>query len=172
MRTNGTRALTKSVAVANRTMFTRNETVPVPFTLDALPADNMLMGFLRVRSRAMWLAGISVFFRTPPGSRHSQIEFSFQAGNGASVAAASMTVRGVKLGQELSVLPNYPLPVGSIWQTRINLGGDTDYLPSGIELVYHLRFAQGAGITPDNYSNALIAQGIGFWTIEENFVVI
>jgi hypothetical protein len=159
------RKYSKAKANGNRVVWTSQEPMSVPYSLDGMLYNNAEWGIFTVTGRDLYCLGFRVDFRVPGGDPVLQCNIL--------AAGARLYLNGVTMGGEKAITPSLRMPVGSSWKFRMELespdGSDLSF-PQGVTATYRLCYAQGA-LPPLPASGDPLAQGIGFERIGSTFVV-
>lgn len=160
----------KTVAAANRVVWTGREVLPVAYTLNGLVTDGAELGIFRVTGRPLYCNGFTAFFQTPSADRYVNCSVEMQTGSGVAVPGGLLRLNGVTAGGEKQ-FKAVPMPSGSLWKMVVRSAAvNVEDLPQGLTVTYQLRYANGP-VRTDFWTNGLVSEGIGFWQIDDNFVV-
>lgn len=162
----------KTKALANRIIWTPNEVMQVPFTMDGILFDSADLAVMRVLGRDMFCLGYRVDFRVPASAHTVRISTYLFRGDNVAVTGSTLNLYGITPGDTKLFSPNVPFPANSIWKFRVAVDNGTDeQVPQGITITYYMRYANGP-VDSSQSAFDLLNSGVGYWQVGKTFVVI
>lgn len=160
------------MAIANRTALGPDEVLVAPFLVNGEISETVYAGYFKVSGKAVYLAGIQAFYRLPPGTSGTSVRVSVVSADGARQAGTNLDLVGITNGKRQLFTPDVFLPPDSIWRLKVELLlGEPENLPANLELTYLYRYNPGPAPLAGHVVNEIPQVGIGFWAVDETFIV-
>lgn len=165
------RLASKLKNIAGHVVWTDKEVFQVPFHLEGTAFDQAEWAVIKIVGRDVLLRGMRLDTRVQTTSNQVNTTVDLVTGGNVIVPASTMTLVGTAPFAELDLSPNIQMPSGSYWKARLGFNESFQaFAPQGLTLTYIMSYANGPVVNP-LASFDLLADGIGFWEIGENFVV-
>lgn len=170
------RYYSKAQRIAGAIIWNDLDIIQVPFFLNGQLTNTTFAAF-QVPGRDMYLQGYMLTLQQ--GNTTSSVSFSVNLLNGAGQSMAGtqypdptlLVFTGVQASAQINFSPYVALPSGSFWQANVVVPAASAGLTgSGLTLTYYFSYASSPLINPQAVYS-LQGQGIGFWTIGQNFSI-
>jgi hypothetical protein len=170
------RYYSKAQKIAGNVIWSDRDILQLPFYSDGQVSGGTQFAAFQVPGRDLYLHGYSVALKIPNSNRSTSFTVNLLNGIGQSMTTTQpdptvICVSGVNNFAQRSFAPFIPLPSGSYWQANITVPvTSVNQVGSGITLTYMFSYSNGPLVNSQSVF-ALPGEGIGFWTLAQNFVV-